>query len=421
MTNLRRSFRSVAVVLAVVLAGALPADAGTKEDFEAAQAQVAALRTEAAEANQRVQDAYARRDELQDQIDAVKADIAATQQRVDELQARADDRAVTAYVSGAISGVAALDVDSIMDSARRTTLLGNLASEDANVLDSLTVANDDREAQERALEALEAEQVDIAATLETEVAEALAKLAEAQALEAEIEQKYQAELAAYRAAVEKRLREEEAKRAAEAAAREQARRAAQRAERERLAAEKAASDATSTTTTTVAPTGPDGSTLPPTTAPAGPTGTGTGGGANTVTGTTTDGDWLPTTAWSCPQPGSAFFNSWGAPRSGGRRHQGVDLMIAEGSPVIAVVGGSVSHRNGGLAGVGAWLNGDDGNTYFYAHLLEDSVTDGRVERGAAFAKSSDSGNARGVPHTHFEIHPGGGKAVNPYPAAAAYC
>jgi peptidoglycan LD-endopeptidase LytH len=359
-----------------------------------------------------VQEAYARRDELVDEIAALEADIAATQQQVDELQARADDRAVTAYVSGTISGVAALDVDSIMDSARRTTLLGNLAANDENVLDALTVANDDREAQERALQSLEAEQMEIAERLEQEVAEALAKLAEAQALEAEIAVKYEAELAAYRAAVEQARREQEARRAAEAAARQaevdRQRRAQRDAERQRLAEEEAARNATSTTT--LPPTGPDGSTLPPSTAAPGSTG-----------GVNTEGAWLPTTAWSCPQPGAAFFDSWGAPRSGGRRHQGVDLMVPEGNDVIAVVDGSVNHQNGGLAGVGVWLHGDDGNTYFYAHLLEGSVKDGRVQRGSALGKSSDSGNARGVPHTHFEIHPGGGRAVNPYPAVRAYC
>lgn len=131
---------------------------------------------------------------------------------------------------------------------------------------------------------------------------------------------------------------------------------------------------------------------------------------------------IATGSWICPVQGPrAFTNDWGRPRSGGRSHQGTDIMSPNGTPVVASVSGTVRHRNGGLGGMAYYLNGDDGITYYGAHMSSFGNA-GRVAAGTVVGYVGTSGNARGSsPHLHFEIHPGGGSAVNPYSTLRANC
>ncbi|MFP4636331.1 MAG: peptidoglycan DD-metalloendopeptidase family protein, partial [Nitriliruptoraceae bacterium] len=111
--------------------------------------------------------------------------------------------------------------------------------------------------------------------------------------------------------------------------------------------------------------------------------------------------------YACPlDPGvTRFTDSWGAPRSGGRSHKGTDIMGPMGSPVYAFTDGVIArHSSGGLGGLSIYLRGDDGQTYYYAHLqgyADAGAVGNRVEAGEQIAYNGDTGNARGgAPHVH---------------------
>ncbi len=158
-------------------------------------------------------------------------------------------------------------------------------------------------------------------------------------------------------------------------------------------------------------------TLAPNTGPSGGTSggrTGTGGAGSTPIGVLNGEVYID--AIICPMPGAAYGDSWGAPRSGGRRHEGVDMLAPMGTPIYAVVSGTVNFKQNRLGGNAASLAGDNGNRYYYAHLSQYEGGSRRVNQGDVIGYNGDTGNATGVPHLHFEVHPGGGLAVNPTPS-----
>lgn len=119
-----------------------------------------------------------------------------------------------------------------------------------------------------------------------------------------------------------------------------------------------------------------------------------------------------------------FINSWGHPRSGGRRHRGTDIMGPLGIPVRAITDGVwLIQRRGRSAGLWGVLRGDNGDHYWYMHLDSHVASNGqRVRAGQQIATNGSTGNAtRGAEHIHFELHVGGTRPTNPYHLLRAIC
>ena len=117
-----------------------------------------------------------------------------------------------------------------------------------------------------------------------------------------------------------------------------------------------------------------------------------------------------------------YSNSFGAPRGGGRAHEGVDVFADKGDPVLAVASGTITRKltdhPGSLGGNVLRLTWSGGSSYYvYSHLV--SFADGidvgsSVRTGDVIGYVGETGNAA-VAHLHFEVHPFGGRAVDPTP------
>jgi hypothetical protein len=138
-----------------------------------------------------------------------------------------------------------------------------------------------------------------------------------------------------------------------------------------------------------------------------------------------------------PVAGAAtYIDDFGQPRAGGA-HQGNDLMAAKKTPVVAAEPGKVKFwTTSANAGCMLYLYGESGTTYLYIHLNNDltmrndnrgkcvpgvsyarGLKDGaKVQAGQMIGYVGDSGDANGIAsHLHFEVHPGNGAAVSPFP------
>jgi murein DD-endopeptidase MepM/ murein hydrolase activator NlpD len=114
---------------------------------------------------------------------------------------------------------------------------------------------------------------------------------------------------------------------------------------------------------------------------------------------------------------------FGAKRNG-HRHQGQDVVAAEGTPLVAPWAGLVEVVRFQRSGAGWYivLDGDDEDRdYVFMHLRKGSivVTPGQhVSAGQPLGQVGNTGSSSG-PHLHFEIWVGGwfdgGKPIDPLP------
>lgn len=378
-----RSPRVVVVFVLLALLALVPAGAvaQTKEDVERAEGKV----EDAEQATQRARDRWVQaQDELEAaliELDAVTTElerlqynigllenrIAAYEGEVVDLRQEARDLVVDAYTSGGRSMVtAAFEAGSIQDLLISQVLIDNAASRDLADLDRLLSVS--REMDRLTLE-LEQQRVEVE-QVQAQVAALVDRTTE---LAAEAKSAYDNASAAERAAID---------------ALAKTRREFKAAEARRAAAARASAS---------------------------------GGGGGSSAGLPPDA----TPGFLCPVVGgAAFADTWGAPRSGGRRHKGVDMFAPRNTPLQAVVSGVVRFSSNSLGGRSTHVYGDDGVTYYYAHLegYPSDISSGqRVSAGTIVGYLGNSGNARYTsPHLHFEIRPGG-VAVNPYPTVRHYC
>jgi peptidoglycan LD-endopeptidase LytH len=96
------------------------------------------------------------------------------------------------------------------------------------------------------------------------------------------------------------------------------------------------------------------------------------------------------------------------------------MMSPRGTPLVAVESGYAQFKTTRLGGNSVWVNGNSGARYFYAHLSAWEGSSRNVSQGEVIGYVGATGNTT-ANHLHFEIHPGGGRAVNPYPYVRAVC
>jgi len=127
---------------------------------------------------------------------------------------------------------------------------------------------------------------------------------------------------------------------------------------------------------------------------------------------------LPTLQVFPMQGGCGYSDTWHDPRSGGRLHEGVDIMGARGLAIYATNDGVISRMStgGALGGNSIYVKIPNGTYFYYAHLdsFAPGIAAGVPVRAGQIIGYNGSTGSGGSPHLHFEVHPFGGPAVSPY-------
>ncbi|MEA2686064.1 MAG: hypothetical protein QOE93_1259 [Actinomycetota bacterium] len=382
------TFMRLAIVGLVLVAAAGPALADPEDDLAAAQARANRAAADLAQAEEEMALA-------QDAVAHVQGRVAAIDARVGQAREQVRELAIRLYVDGTVPVIRILRMANANDVIRAQQYSHVVVGASTDALQQFRAERENLEEEQAALDREQESHADSIENLEDRRADAVD----------EIERLSQV-LAEARAAREAELRAE-----ADAAA--------------RAATVEDSSAGRSTNGAITATPAPA-----PGPAAAGPVSPGSTAPRGADPAPVPDQDPYPAPVipdvpagdWICPVQGPhAFSNDYGAPRGGGYTHQGNDILSPRGTPVVASVDGEVRHRSGAVSGLAYYLDGDDGNEYFGAHLDEFGA-DGRVTAGTVVGYVGNTGDAASTaPHLHFEIHPGGSGYENPYPTLVKYC
>jgi len=377
-----KPFKSALLALVLTLLAVAPIQAGaqTKGSVDKAEAAQEQAYQDLLAANEAVGQAISDLERIDDQLQELNYTIRILDRKISEfddqvedLQANARDLVVEAYTnSGAGLVTAAFSAGSIQDLLTSRSLIGEAAERDVASLDLLTAVNRENDrlkaeiAEKRAeVEALQEEQQVLVERLSNE-------REKADRIYAEAHDKYKDAVARYEAEL-KRKAEAEAKR-----------------KREEAARQRAANNASGAASSSAA-----------------------AGAPATVSA-----------GLACPVAGTTWFtDTWGAPRSGGRTHHGVDMMAATGTPLVAMDAGRIRMNWHYAGGRQVYVYADNGYFYYYAHLsaYPSGLSNGqRVSKGQVIGYVGSTGNAS-VPHLHLGMGPRSGVYINPYPTVRSVC